>query len=63
MEKMTDRKREKKLANVCQYKNMYNPILNMHTNICNIRKLSNPFNWFYNNLVKLVLQYSKGYEF
>ena len=37
-------------------------ILNMHANVCEIPKLSNPFNWFYNTLVKLVLQYSKGYE-
>ena len=63
MEKMTVKKKRKKLANVCQHKNMCIPILNMHTNVCNICKLSNPFHWFYNTLVKLVLQYSKGYEF
>ena len=62
MEKMTVRKR-KKLANVCQHKNMCIEILNRYTNVCNIRKLSNPFNWFYNTLAKLVLQHSKGYEF
>ena len=44
-------------------KNMCTPILNIHTNVCDIRKLSNPFNWFDNTPVKLVLQYSKGYEF
>ena len=43
MEKMTDRKREKKLANVCQLKNMYIPILNMHTNICNYTQIVEPF--------------------
>ena len=31
-------------ANVCQAKNMCIPIFNMHTNVCDIRKLSNPFN-------------------
>ena len=56
-------KQKKKMANVYEHKNMCIPILNMHTKVCNIRKLSNPFNWFYNTLVKLVLQYSKGYEF
>ena len=61
-------KKRKKLANVCQHKNMCIPVLNMHTNVCNIRKLLNPFNWFHNTLIKLVLQYSrvmsfnKGYE-
>ena len=37
MEKMTVRKREKKLANVYQHKNMSILILNMHTNVCDIR--------------------------
>ena len=49
---MTVRKKSKKLANVRQRKNK-----------SNIGKLSNPFKWFYNTLLKLVLQYSKGYEF
>ena len=39
---------------------IYIPMSNMHANV---RKLPNPFNWFYNTLVNLVLQYSKGYEF
>ena len=56
-------KKRKKLANVCKHKNMCIPILNMHADVCDIRKLSNPFNYFYNTLVKLVLQYSKCYEF
>ena len=36
MEKVTVRKREKKLANAYQHKNMCIPILNMHTNVCDI---------------------------
>ena len=60
---MTVRKRGKKIANICQHESMSIPILNIHTNVCNIRKLLNPFNWFYNTLVRLVLHYSKGYEF
>ena len=58
---MTVRKTEKKLANVYQHKNMSILILNMHTNVCDIR-ICDSFNWFYNTLVKLVLQYSKVYE-
>ena len=59
---MTVRKGEKKIANICRHKNMSIQILNMHTNVWDIRKLLNPFNCSYNTLVKLVLQYSKGYE-
>ena len=43
----------------------------MHTNVCDIRKLSNPFggtgstipwsNWFYN--IVRVMSFNKGYEF
>ena len=55
-------KEKKNWLNVCQHKTMCIPILNMPTNVCDIRKLLNPFNWFYNTLAKLVLQY-KGYEF
>ena len=62
MEKMTVRKRGKNYLTYASTKNMCTPILNMHTNVCDICKLSNPFNWFDNTLVKLVLQYSKGYE-
>ena len=61
--KMTVRKRLKKSANICQHKNICISILNIHTNVCDIRKLSKPFNWFYNTLVKLVLQCSIDYEF
>ena len=53
--KMTVRKREKKNSLRMPAQNMCISILNMHTNVCNIRKLSNPFNWFYNTLVKFVL--------
>ena len=53
----------KKLLLEKEHKNMCIQVLNLHTNACDIRKLPNPFNWFYNTLVKLVLQYSKGYEF
>ena len=38
------------------------PRPNLHTNVRGIRKLSDPFNWFYNTLVELVLQCCKGYE-
>ena len=55
-------KKRKKLTNVCQHKNMCIPIPNMQSNVCNIRKLSKHFNWFYNTLVKLLPEYSKGYE-
>ena len=66
---MTVRKTEKRLANVCQHNNVCIQILNMHTNVCDIRKLSNlltgstiPWsNWFYN--IVRVMSFNKGYEF
>ena len=65
MEKITARKRGKKLAIVFQHKNMCIPIFGMHANICNIRKLSNHFNCqivkFYNEV--RVMNFRKGYEF
>ena len=62
-------KKRKKLANVYQDKNMCIPILNMHTNVCDISKLSNPFTgstipwstWFYN--IVRVMSFNNGYEF
>ena len=62
-------KQRKKLANACQHKNICISILNMHTNVCDIRKLLNlltgstiPWsNWFYT--IVRVISFNKGYEF
>ena len=64
MEKVTVRKREKKLANAYQHKNMCIPILNMHTNVCDILLTGSTIpqsNWFYN--IVRVMSFNKGYEF
>ena len=62
MEKMTVRKREKKLANVYQHKNMSILILNMHTNYATyayailLTGSTIPWsNWFYN-----IVRFMKG---
>ena len=54
----------KKLANVCQHKNMCIPILNMYTNVCDIRKLLKTFNWlnWFYNIVR-VMRFNEGSEF
>ena len=60
-------KNRKKSANVCQHKNMYIPILNMHRKVCDIcQTLLTGFtipgsNWFYN--IVRVMSFNKGYEF
>ena len=54
----------KKLANVCQHKNICIPILNMYTNVCDICKLLKTFNWlnWLYNIVR-VMRFNESYEF
>ena len=61
--------KKQKNSHAWQHKNMCIPILNMHKNVCDTPKLSNPINWFYKswsnwfyNIVR-VMSFNKGYEF